>query len=98
MLQVPPFTTDLRKRAIAAAQESNSTSELHAMVASIHDHRKTLLEQLASLRVQDMLAISSAPTLPVVLSAVRSAARVRCSRHAHTANDFGNLIRFPICP
>ena len=61
MLQVPPFTADLRKRAIESARTSSNPSELHAMVSSIQEHRKTLVEQLANLRVQDMLANLSAP-------------------------------------
>lgn len=61
-LQVPPYTTDLRKRAIASAQATRSPAELQAMVTSIHDKRKTIVEQLANLRVQDMLANLS--TLP----------------------------------
>lgn len=69
VLQVPPFTTDLRKRAIASAQASRDPAELHVMIRSIHDKRKTLVEQLANLRVQDMLSnCSTHPTPPCIFA------------------------------
>jgi hypothetical protein len=54
------------------------------MVRSIHEKRKTLVDQLASLRVQDMLATFSAllPTsLPPVYSLLLSARQFFFIRH-----------------
>jgi hypothetical protein len=93
--QVPPFSSEVRKRAVAAAQASRSPSELQAMVDRIVERRHTLVEQLASLRVQEMLSSMSAiPPLRVHVlpSGVKRAAPWIPSQHAR-----GCLCQAGIC-
>jgi hypothetical protein len=59
-MQGPPFPREVLDAAVAMADESGNLQPLHDMLQRIQEKRSVLTDQLASLRVQELLSTMSA--------------------------------------